>query len=261
MSYEAIRYDVAAGVGTITFNRPDKLNAFNRLMTDETIAAIRQASKDRAVRCLVITGEGRGFSAGQDLAEVPERDESFSLAEHLRSGYNRIVTLLTSLEKPVVAGVNGVAAGAGFGVALACDIRIASDKALFIQAFSRIGLIPDSGTTWTLTRLIGYARAFEMAVTADRIPADKALAWGMVNDVVPHEQLPEIVAAWAQQLATGPTLAYGLTKRAMQRAMTSSLAEALEYEALLQEVAGNSRDRAEGVAAFLEKREPIFTGE
>lgn len=261
MSFDTIRYELDSGVGTITLNRPDKLNAFNQQMTRETIAAIKQVGRDRAVRCLVITGAGRGFSAGQDLGDMADRDAAFSIAEHLRQGYNQIVTMLTSLEKPVLAAVNGVAAGAGFGIALACDMRIVSDRATFIQAFSRIGLIPDSGTTWTLTRLIGYTRAYEMAVTADRIPADKALAWGMVNEVVPHDQLGEIVAAWARQLATGPTLAYALTKRAMYRAMTSSLTEALEYEAQLQDVAGASWDRNEGVAAFLEKREPEFRGE
>ena len=163
MDYAAIELVVAEGVAVITLNRPEKLNAFNALMTKETIDALKRTGRDHAVRTVVITGAGRGFSAGQDLADVAGRGDDFSIAEHLRAGYNRIVTLITTMEKPVIAGVNGVAAGAGCGIALACDLRICSAKASFIQAFSRVGLIPDSGSTWTLTRLIGYARAYEMA--------------------------------------------------------------------------------------------------
>lgn len=261
MEYEAIELAVEAGVAMITLNRPEKLNAFNAQMTKELVDALKRTGRDKVVRCVVITGAGRGFSAGQDLADVHNREDDFAISDHLRAGYNRIVTMITTMEKPVVAGVNGVAAGAGCGIALACDLRICSDKASFIQAFSRVGLLPDSGTTWTLTRLIGYARAYEMAVTADRVSAEKALSWGMVNEVVPHDQLPEILAAWARQLATGPTVAYALTKRAMVKAMTSTLAEALEYEAQLQDIAGKTADNKEGVAAFLEKREPEFKGE
>lgn len=261
MSYESILFEVQEGVATITLNRPEKLNAFNEQMTQETIEALKQCGRDPAIRCVVITGAGRGFSSGQDLAAVSGREEGFSIAEHLRNGYNRIVTLIVGLGKPVIAAVNGVAAGAGCGIALACDLRIVSEHATFIQAFSRVGLIPDSGSTWLLPRLIGYGRAYEMAVTAGRVPADKALAWGMVNEVVPHDQLMEIVTAWAQKLASGPTLAFGLTKRAMHKALNFTLAEALEYEAMVQDVCGRSHDNQEGVQAFLEKREPVFRGE
>lgn len=261
MDYETIRYDVQDGVLTITLNRPDKLNAFNEQMTQETIRAFKQAARDDGVRCVVLTGAGRGFSSGQDLKGFVERGDEVSIGEHLRHGYNRLVTQMASLEKPIIGAINGVAAGAGCGIALACDIRIASDKASFMQAFSRVGLIPDSGSTWTLPRLIGYARAYEMAITAEKVPAEKALAWGLVNDVVPAAQLEEIVAAWARRLAQGPTLAFGLTKRAMRRAEDMGLAEALAYEALLQEVAGRSHDHQEGVAAFLEKREPEYRGD
>ena len=261
MDYETIGYEFAEGVLTITLNRPEKLNAFNDRMTRETIDAFKRAGRDDTVRCVVLTGAGRGFSSGQDLSSFEERDEDVSIGQHLRRGYNRLITLMTTLEKPIIGAINGVAAGAGCGVALACDIRIASDRASFIQSFSRVGLIPDSGSTWTLPRLIGYARAYEMAITADKVPADKALAWGLVNEVVPAAQLEEIVAAWARRLAQGPTLAFGLTKRAMRRARGMSLEEALEYEALLQEVAGRSHDHREGVAAFLEKREPEYKGE
>lgn len=260
MTYETILYDVAEGVATITLNRPDKLNAFNDRMIAETTNAFKTAGRDDAVRCLVITGAGRGFSSGQDLGDFQTRGENVSIGEHLRHGYHMLIRQMVGLEKPIIGAINGVVAGAGCGIALAADIRIASDKAFFTLAFSRIGLIPDSGLNWFLPRIIGYSRAYEIAVTADRISASKALEWGMVNRVVPANQLLEITASCARLLATGPTLAYGLTKRAMNRGWTTSLDEALEYEAYLQEVAGRSNDNREGVLAFLEKREARFTG-
>jgi 2-(1,2-epoxy-1,2-dihydrophenyl)acetyl-CoA isomerase len=260
MTYETILYETQAGVATITLNRPDSLNAFNDQMIAECRDAFKQAGRDPGVRCIVITGNGRAFSSGQDLKDVRSREGEFSIGEHLRHGYNKLVSQMIALEKPIVAGVNGIAAGAGCGVALAADLRIASEKASFMLAFSRVGLIPDSGSTWTLPRLIGYSRAYEMAITADRIPAEKALSWGMVNEVVPAEQLLEVVAAWAGTLATGPTLAYGLTKRAMRRADGQTLDEALAYESHIQEIAGRSQDSKEGVQAFIDKREPEFKG-
>ena len=260
MAYETILYAVADGVATITLNRPAKLNAFNDQMIAETVEALRAAGREEAARCVVLNGAGRAFSSGQDLAAFQERGDAVSIAEHLRHGYHRLIRQMVTLEKPIVGAINGIAAGAGCGVALAADIRIAAAEASFMLAFSRIGLIPDSGVNWFLPRLIGYARAYEMAITAERVPADRALAWGMVNRVVPTEQLPEIAAATARQLAEGPTLAFGLTKRAMNRALTSTLDEALASEAYLQEVAGRSADNREGIAAFLEKRPPRFTG-
>jgi len=212
MSDETILLDINNGVATVTLNRPSSLNAFNDQMIKETFAAVRQTGRDATVRVIVITGSGRAFSSGQDLNDVQDRKEIFSIGEHLRTGYNRLIMAIVSAEKPVIAAVNGVAAGAGFGVALAADLRIASHKASFIQAFSRVGMVPDSGSTWMLPRLIGYSRAYEMAITAEQIPPEKALTWGLVNEVVPHEQLSEIVAAWARSLADGPTLALGLTK-------------------------------------------------
>jgi 2-(1,2-epoxy-1,2-dihydrophenyl)acetyl-CoA isomerase len=260
MAYETILYEVADGAAAITLNRPAKLNAFNDKMIGETTDAFKAAGRDSAVRCVLLSGAGRGFSSGQDLGDFQDRGENVSIGEHLRHGYHRLIKQMVGLEKPIIGAINGIAAGAGCGVALAADIRIAADSASFMLAFSRIGLVPDSGLNWFLPRLVGYARAYEMAVTADRIPAEQALAWGLVNRVVPADQLPEIAAAWARRLAEGPTLAYGLTKRAMNRAWGMSLDESLAYEAHIQEVAGRSRDNREGIAAFLEKREPQFTG-
>lgn len=260
MDYETILYEVSQGVVTITLNRPEKLNAFNEKMIRETTAAFKQAAKDDGVRCAVLTGAGRGFSSGQDLKDVQAREDDFSIGEHLRRGYNRLIQGMVSLDKPIIGSINGVAAGAGCSVALACDIRIASDQAAFIEVFSKVGLIPDSGSTWLLPRLVGYARAYEMAITADKIDAEQALEWGLVNRIVPAAQLSEITSAWARRLAEGPTLAYGLTKRAMYRSWDMSLAEALEYEAMLQDVAGQSHDFEEGVQAFLEKRAAEFEG-
>lgn len=260
MSYETILYAVQDNVATITLNRPQTLNAFTDHMIQEATDAFKRAARDNEVRCLVLTGNGRGFSSGQDLAEVQARQGDFSIGEHLRHGYHRLIKQMMKTEKPIIGAINGIAAGAGCGIALATDIRIASDKASFMLAFSKIGLVPDSGTNWLLPRIVGQARAYEMAITADRIPAEKALAWGMVNQVVPHDQLREQVEAWAGPLATGPTLAYGLAKRAMNRSWNLSLDEALEYEAHMQELAARSQDFSEGVAAFLEKRDAIFKG-
>lgn len=261
MSYETIRYQVQHSVATITFNRPARLNAFNDQMLQESIAALEASSNDGAVRCIVLTGSGRAFSSGQDLKELPSRGVDFEIGDHVRQGYNKLVESIVTVEKPVIGAINGVAAGAGCGVALATDLRIASHTATFSLAFSRIGLIPDSGLTWILPRLVGTARAFEMAVTGELINAEKALTWGILNHVVPADQLPEIVDAWARKLAGGPTLAFGLTKRAFRLAAVGDLAAALEMEAEVQSVTGQSQDFAEGLVAFLEKRDPEFSGQ
>ncbi|WP_420643291.1 enoyl-CoA hydratase-related protein [Candidatus Leptofilum sp.] len=261
MGFETILFAVKDGVATITLNRPQKLNAFNDQMIAETTAAFKQAGRDKEIRCVVLTGNGRAFSSGQDLSDMADRGDAFSIGEHLRHGYHKLIKQMVRLEKPIIGAINGIAAGAGVGIVLATDIRIAADSASFMLAFSKVGLVPDSGTNWLLPRLIGQARAYEMAVTADKIPADKALDWGMVNRVVPAAQLMETVAAWAGPLATGPTLAYGLAKRAMNKAWETDLFEALEYEAYLQEIAGRSHDNQEGVMAFLEKRPAQFRGE
>ena len=262
---DTVLYNVADGVATITLNRPDVLNAFTDAMLDALDGALKQAERDAQARCVVITGAGRGFCAGQDLSDVKRREaetgHAVSFAQHLRQKYNPIVTRIRTMEKPVIGAVNGVAAGAGASLALACDLRIASDKASFVLAFVRVGLVPDSGMNYFLTHLVGYARAFELAATGGRLSAEEALRLGVVNRVVPVEGFADAAQGWARELAQSATRAIGLTKRAMNRALVASVEDVLEYEAMLQEIAGRTTDHQEGVAAFLEKRPPHFTGQ
>jgi 2-(1,2-epoxy-1,2-dihydrophenyl)acetyl-CoA isomerase len=252
------------GVRTLRLNRPDVLNSFNTPLLQELSKAVRDAERDRTVRCVVITGAGRGFSAGQDLADVSSRyksDQPIELGAHIRKLYNPLIAAIRNIEKPFVAAVNGVAAGAGCSLALACDIRIAAESASFIEAFINVGLVPDSGSTFFLPRLIGLSHAFEMAVTGRKVKADEAMSMGLVNRVVPDAELPAEVKKLGQQLANLPPRAIGLTKRAMNAAWTADVEAQLDYEAMLQTVAGQSKDHREGIASFLEKRPPKFTGE
>ncbi len=252
------------GVLTITFNRPDVLNAFNDQMIAELQDALKAAERDAAVRCLVLTGAGRGFSAGQDLGAFVEREASAnapSIREHLAAGYNVIVTRMRNMEKPIVGAVNGIAAGVGLSLALACDVRVAAEGASFTLGFSKIGLIPDGGASFMLPLLVGLGRASELAFTSDRIDAQEALRLGLVNRVAPAEELMDVTHSLARQLAGMPTRAIGLTKRAFNRAILPHLDEWLDYEAHLQEIAGRTQDHREGVAAFTEKRRPNFTGQ
>jgi 2-(1,2-epoxy-1,2-dihydrophenyl)acetyl-CoA isomerase len=259
---DTVLLSIDGGVATLTLNRPDKLNAFTDDMLSLLAANLKELARDDAVRAIVITGAGRGFSAGQDLSGVRERAESggMSFRSHLEQAYNPVIMAIRTLEKPVLAAVNGVAAGAGASLAFACDLRIAAASASFIQAFVGVGLIPDSGSTWALVRTLGFGRAFELASSGRRVHADEALQLGLVQRVVADDQLATETLSWSAQLAAAPTRALGLTKRAMNRAQTSSLEEALAYEAQLQEIAGRTEDHAEGVAAFLEKRKPEFRG-
>lgn len=261
---ESIGYERAGAVATITLNRPDTLNAFNDDMLGRLADALKTAGRSDDVRCIVITGAGRAFSAGQDLGAVRERAEGhgggMSLREHLETTYNRIIASIRGVEKPVIAAVNGVAAGAGASIALACDIRLASEKASFVMAFAGVGLVPDSGSTWFLPRMLGFARAFELYATSGRLSAAEAEQAGLVNRVVDEAGFQAAVDELAAKLAAAPTKALGLTKRAMNRALSTDLEAALAYEAILQGIAGGTDDHAEGVAAFLEKRPPSFTG-
>jgi 2-(1,2-epoxy-1,2-dihydrophenyl)acetyl-CoA isomerase len=243
-------------VQTITLNRPDKLNAFTRTLHEELQAALEEA-RDPAVRAVVITGAGRGFSAGQDLTAFGEAGD---VAAMLRVTYHVNVRAIRSLEKPVVAAVNGVCAGAGLSLACACDIRIASDAAFFVPGFVGIGLIPDSGGTFFLQRLLGTARAFEWMTSNRRLTAAEAHAWGIVSEVVEAESFAPRVAEHAATLAAGPTRAIALTKRLYDEAATASLDEQLEREAEAQAEAAQTADFREGVAAFGEKREARFSG-
>ncbi len=261
-TFETIEYEVRDNVARIALDRPDKRNAINMQLHQDLSAALRLVQRDRDVRALLITGNGPGFCAGQDLTEfsMARADPDFRVDEHVRRTFNRTITTIRGLAMPVVAAVNGVAAGAGWSLALAADIRIASEDARFTQAFSKIGLLPDTGSTWFLPELIGTSRTLELAYTGDMIDASKALEWGLVNEVVAGDQLAEHARAYAARLAAMPTLALALTRRAVYRATTTSLADALEYEAQLQQHAAASDDHVEGVTAFLEKRDPVFTG-
>jgi 2-(1,2-epoxy-1,2-dihydrophenyl)acetyl-CoA isomerase len=242
---------------TITLNRPDVLNAFNEAMHKALAAALKEAA-DPAVRAVVLTGAGRGFCVGQDLNEFKEA--SGDIGRRLRKNYHPNVLAIRRLEKPVIAAVNGAAAGAGLSFACACDIRIAADSASFVPAFINIGLIPDSGGSYFITRLLGYARAFEWMTSGRKLSAAEAHAWGLVSEVVEGDQLAERSAEVAAQLAAMPTRGIGMTKRLFERATISALEDQLELEAQLQTAATQTDDFREGVAAFLDKREPRFGG-
>jgi 2-(1,2-epoxy-1,2-dihydrophenyl)acetyl-CoA isomerase len=252
--------DGEAGVATVTLNRPDALNALTVPMKQALLAAFRRLERERAVRAVVLTGAGRGFCAGQDLRERLEPGAA-SLGVEVRERYNPIIRAMRGLPKPIVGAINGVAAGAGASLAMACDMRIASEAASFALAFGRVGLVPDSGATWFLPRLVGAARAAELALLNDALPAEDALRIGLVSRVVPADQLAAEVRAIATRLAAGAPRAIALTKRALNAAWDHDLDAALEYEAHLQDVAGRTKDHAEGMAAFMDKRPPRFTGE
>ncbi len=255
--------EVAAdeGVLTITLNRPDVLNAFDDTMSVELAAALGSAQRD-AVRCVVLTGAGRAFCAGLDLKELAAHgdgdQEKVDFARLLRRRYHPIVARLRSLEKPVIAAVNGVAAGGGASLALACDLRLFARGATLEMAFARLGLVPDMGATLTLVQHTGYARAAEMCLLGEPVSAEDALACGLANRIVDDELLETTTAAMAARLASLPPRALGLTKRALAHAWTATLDQQLEYEAFLQQTAGRTADHQEALAAFLEKRKPVF---
>ena len=257
---DTVLCDATDGVLTLTLNRPDALNSFTIEMKESLLAALKDAARDRRVKVVVLTGAGRAFSAGQDLKERTAPGVA-DLGTELRTRYNPIVLAMRRLEKPVIGAINGVAAGAGISVALACDIRIAGDNASFIEVFGRVGLVPDTGSTWFLPRLVGYAKAAEMMFTTNPIDAATAERIGLVNRVVAADQLTAETNALATKLAQAAPLALALAKRGLNRALESGLEDQLEYEAQLQSIAGRSKDHEEGVAAFVEKRPARFTGE
>jgi 2-(1,2-epoxy-1,2-dihydrophenyl)acetyl-CoA isomerase len=245
------------GVLTITFNRPDVYNAFNRPLHAALHEALTEA-EDAAVRCVVVTGAGKGFCAGQDLKEFGAVSES--IADALEASYHPNVRLVRRLEKPVIAAVNGAAAGAGLSFACACDLRVAAEAATFVPGFVGIGLVPDAGGTWFVHRLLGFARAFEWMSSNRRLTASEALEWGLVSEVIPDASFRDRVAELAAEWAARPTLAIGRTKRLFEHAYGAALDAQLALEAELQQESVGTADFAEGVGAFLEKRAPSFTG-
>jgi 2-(1,2-epoxy-1,2-dihydrophenyl)acetyl-CoA isomerase len=258
----SVLVSVAAGVETITLNRPEKLNALNPEMHTQLRAALERASNDAEIRALLLTGAGRGFCTGQDLAErdVSAGAAPIDLSVSLGSHYNPLVRRLRALPKPIVCAVNGVAAGAGANLALACDIVIAARSAMFVQAFARLGLVPDSGGTYFLPRLVGTARAMGLALLAEPLSAERAEQWGLIWKAVDDERLGDEALALARTLASGPTKGYALLKRALYGSATHSLDAQLDLERDLQREAGFSEDYREGVSAFKEKRTPRFKG-
>ena len=263
MAFETIEFEIKDGAATLTLNRPDRLNSFNTLMHEEVRAAFDMIEKSDEVRALLITGAGRGFCAGQDLSDrsVAPGSEAVDLGASVETYYNPLIRRITALPMPVICAVNGVAAGAGANIALACDIVIASKAAKFIQSFANIGLIPDSGGTWVLPRLIGQARALGIALTGEPVLAEKAESWGMIWKSVAPEELMNEANALLAKFASGPTLGLAETKLRIRQATLNTLDVELDEERDAMRKLGYSKDYAEGVAAFMEKRKPVFTGE
>jgi len=244
---------------TIRLNRPERANAFNFEMIAALRGALEQAAADSQIRCIVLMGAGSSFCAGHDIGEMlAVQGQDISYHEHLRQTYNPLILQIRHLEKPVIAAVNGPVAGAGLGVALACDLRIAAETALLTVGFTGIGLVPDSAVSLLLPAMIGLGRASEFTFTNQSINTVQALEWGLVNQVVPDEELEETVEKLATGLAAGPTGAFGLAKRLFNRNLLPNLESALEFEGELQEIASRGEEHIEGVKAFLEKRKPVF---
>jgi 2-(1,2-epoxy-1,2-dihydrophenyl)acetyl-CoA isomerase len=259
MDYKFLKYATGGGIATITLNRPDVYNALNDEITYELQDAFKAVAKDEHVRVVVLTGEGKAFCSGQDL-KASAGQEKRSFLDSLHKRYNPIIRAMKNLPKPIVCRLNGVAAGAGCSLALACDIIVASEEATLIEVFINIGLVPDSGSSFFLPRLVGTARAFEMCSMGSRIKATDAAAIGMVNKVVPHTGLDQAVADYANYYSGAPTKAIGILKKMLNKSATATLDDMLDYEAYCQEIAGNTEDHKEGVKAFAEKRKPVFKG-
>ena len=257
---DSILFEKQGAVGKITLNRPGKYNSFNREMALALQAQLDACKADDSIRAIYLTGAGKAFSAGQDLGEVAAEDGP-ELTTILTEHYNPIVTRLRTIEKPIIAAVNGVAAGAGANIALACDIVVATESAAFIQAFSKIGLIPDSGGTFFLPRLIGYQKAAAIMMLGDKVPAVEAERLGMIYNYFPNEEFEEESWKIATTLSQMPTVGLGLTKRALNYSLNNDLERQLAIEDQLQSNAGQTEDYAEGVQAFLEKRKPVFKGQ
>ena len=255
--YETIKYEIKNNIAWLTLNRPDALNAFVAQMNKEIQQAIKKSAGDETVRAIVIIGEGRAFCSGQDLSEVTD---SMDHGDVLRNNYGPMIKEIANCEKPIIAAVNGVAAGAGLSLALACDFRLLSEKASLLQAFIHVGLIPDSGNLYYLTRLVGQAKALELAVLGEKISAEHAKTINLATNVFPVDTFTEDVTAFAERIANMPTKAIGLIKRSVKDSYELSFTDYLEREAQGQRIAGLTSDHREGVQAFMDKRKPSFTG-
>lgn len=258
--YQTILTTLSGGIFTITLNRPEVYNAFNEQLTSDLLEAFKEAAKNDEIRVVVLTGAGKAFCSGQDLKDAPTGSGKRSLRDSLERRYNPLIRAIRKLPKPVIACVNGVAAGAGASLALACDYRIMAESAKLIEVFVRIGLVPDSGSSWFLVKNCGVAKAFELAALGEDIPAKKAEELSLANKVVPDAELESETLKIAATFANGPTKAYGNIKRMMDRAAAVSLDEALDYEVFMQEAAGRTKDYMNAVEAFKEKRKPEYIG-
>lgn len=264
-NFECVSFEVTEGVALLTFNRPDRLNSFTQKMhaeVRECLSLVKAGRLSGEVRVLVITGAGRGFCAGQDLADraVSADSAPVDLGESIEKNYKPLVTGIRNLDLPVICAVNGVAAGAGANIALACDLVFAAKSASFIQSFSKLGLIPDTGGSWILPRLLGTSRAMGLALLGDKISADQAQEWGLIWKVIDDQDLMPTVLDIAKQLAKGPTFGYAMTKKAIWSSSTNDFEVQLDLERDMMRQCGNSSDYREGVAAFMEKRTPVFKG-
>ncbi len=262
MPYETIRLEIADGIARLTLARPESLNSLSRTLLGEVIAALDAVRDGGEARCLVITGEGRGFSSGADLSGggSPAGSPGFDAGAVLEDFYNPLIERMFALPIPILCGVQGAVAGAGCMIALAADITVAARSAFFLQAFANAGLVPDAGSMWLIPRLVGRARAMAMMLLAERVPAETAVDWGMIYEVVDDTALADRLTVLAAKLAGGPTRAYSLIRHGVREAMESSLTEALAIERSAQREAGDSADFLEGITAFREKRRPRFTG-
>jgi len=259
-SFKTVLTATENGVLTLTMNRPQKRNALDAALNADLLAAFIAAEADDAVRAIVLTGAGKGFCAGADLAVFGANPTPDQVYQAIIDTYQPLMGKLATMEKPIIAAINGAAAGAGAALALACDLQVMADDASLMMAFSNIGLVPDAGASWFLVRQVGYGRAFQIAAEGEPLPAATCLDWGLANKVVPAGQLLEITQAWAGRLARRPTVALGLTKHVLNFSMQHFLAASIEYEARLQKRTITTADHREGVQAFLEKRPPRFTG-
>ena len=259
MEFNTLLYQNTEGVLRITLNRPDRFNAFNDEMSYELQDALKAAKRDESVRVVVLTGAGKAFCSGQDLKAIKDSKDR-NLADSLHKRYNPIIRAMRSMPKPIIALVNGVAAGAGCSLALASDLIVASETAAFIEVFVNVGLVLDSGSSYFLPRLVGSARAFELSTMGNKVSAAQALEWGMINAVAAPEELEATLEKYTSYYKSAPTKAIGMMKTMLNKSFHSDLDTMLDYEAYCQEIAGKSADNKEGVAAFNEKRKPVFTG-